>query len=126
MALTKCGECGREVSDKAAACIGCGAPVMTAPDVAARSYVPPPDPPGMSLALKLTILVVGLVVVFFAFGIKASNTPEGRAKAQARHVIETCWDEQERKSVDPAAQRAIASVCETKESEFVRKYGVRP
>lgn len=27
MALTKCSECGREVSDKAAACLGCGAPI---------------------------------------------------------------------------------------------------
>jgi len=27
MALISCGECGREISDKAAACPGCGAPV---------------------------------------------------------------------------------------------------
>lgn len=27
MALTRCSECGREVSDKAVACPGCGAPV---------------------------------------------------------------------------------------------------
>ena len=27
MALIKCSECGKEISDKAAACIGCGAPV---------------------------------------------------------------------------------------------------
>ena len=27
MALVKCGECGREVSDKAPACLGCGAPI---------------------------------------------------------------------------------------------------
>lgn len=30
MALVRCGECGREVSDKAAACPGCGAPVDAA------------------------------------------------------------------------------------------------
>lgn len=27
MALIECGECGREVSDKAASCPGCGAPI---------------------------------------------------------------------------------------------------
>lgn len=27
MAMTKCRECGREVSDQAAACPGCGAPI---------------------------------------------------------------------------------------------------
>jgi hypothetical protein len=31
MAIVKCSECGRAVSDKAAACIGCGAP-LTADD----------------------------------------------------------------------------------------------
>jgi DNA-directed RNA polymerase subunit RPC12/RpoP len=30
MALIKCAECGREVSDKAAACPGCGAPIAAA------------------------------------------------------------------------------------------------
>jgi len=29
MALIKCSECGREISDKAATCPGCGAPVST-------------------------------------------------------------------------------------------------
>lgn len=28
MALIKCSECGREISDKAAACPGCGAPIL--------------------------------------------------------------------------------------------------
>lgn len=30
MALVKCTECGREVSDKAAVCVGCGAPIVAA------------------------------------------------------------------------------------------------
>lgn len=31
MALIKCAECGKEISDKAAACVGCGAPINIAP-----------------------------------------------------------------------------------------------
>ena len=38
MALIKCSECGREISDKAAACPGCGAPVS--PSGEQRSEVP--------------------------------------------------------------------------------------
>lgn len=34
MALIKCGECGKEISDKAAACIGCGAPTAAVASVA--------------------------------------------------------------------------------------------
>ena len=30
MAMVNCGECGRDISDKAAACVGCGAPVVGA------------------------------------------------------------------------------------------------
>lgn len=33
MAMIKCSECGKDISDKAAACIGCGAPIATAATV---------------------------------------------------------------------------------------------
>lgn len=33
MAMIKCSECGRDISDKAAVCIGCGAPIATAATV---------------------------------------------------------------------------------------------
>lgn len=42
MALIKCGECGREVSDKAAACPQCGAPVASALPPPAPAVIPPP------------------------------------------------------------------------------------
>lgn len=35
MALIKCSECGRDVSDKASTCPTCGNPIATAKDVAA-------------------------------------------------------------------------------------------
>lgn len=40
MALTACDECGKEVSDKAASCPNCGAPLReTVPDSPANSHV---------------------------------------------------------------------------------------
>ena len=30
MAMIKCSECGKDISDKAPACVGCGAPVAQA------------------------------------------------------------------------------------------------
>lgn len=33
MALIACGECGRAVSDKAAACVGCGAPLSASSSI---------------------------------------------------------------------------------------------
>jgi uncharacterized membrane protein YvbJ len=46
MALVKCTECGRTISDKAEACVGCGAPVASKPKPDANrvfNLVPEPD-----------------------------------------------------------------------------------
>ena len=40
MALMKCGECGRDVSDKAAACPNCGAPIVATVAAMSGSAVP--------------------------------------------------------------------------------------
>jgi len=73
MALIKCAECGKEVSDKAAACPGCGAPIAAV------------SPPQVSLApasharvtrtgakwegIGFVLIVIGIVV-----GMAASPT----------------------------------------------------
>lgn len=44
----------------------------------------------------------------------------------ARRVIEVCWEDQKRKSLDPATQRFVASVCEGMEAKFVSKFGRKP
>ena len=43
MALIKCPECGREISDKATACPGCGCPVVPAPEPEAPPEQLAPD-----------------------------------------------------------------------------------
>ncbi len=53
MALVKCQDCGREVSDQAASCIGCGHPMagpatLVTPPVAAQPSEPKPEPTGNS------------------------------------------------------------------------------
>ena len=40
MALIKCSECGREISDRAEACPGCGAPVSVKQEASQQSPVP--------------------------------------------------------------------------------------
>jgi uncharacterized membrane protein YvbJ len=40
MSLISCSECGKEVSDKAAACPNCGAPIKQAPNPAESSKAP--------------------------------------------------------------------------------------
>lgn len=51
---------------------------------------------------------------------------ESEQKSMARRSIDTCWEEQKRKSLDPAQQRFIAGACEGMEAKFVAKYGHKP
>jgi RNA polymerase subunit RPABC4/transcription elongation factor Spt4 len=67
MALMACSECGRAVSDKAAVCIGCGAPLTTSPStvdlVAKRSNAPPPTRRQIKrrALLSLSMFALGLI-----------------------------------------------------------------
>jgi uncharacterized membrane protein YvbJ len=67
MALIACSECGRAVSDKAAVCIGCGAPLVTSSPielVAKRSTAPPPTREQIKrrALLSLSMLVFGVIL----------------------------------------------------------------
>jgi hypothetical protein len=66
MAIITCSECGRAVSDRAAECIGCGAPLASPPAferVPKRSISPPLTPHQLRwrLALASLTLVVGVI-----------------------------------------------------------------
>lgn len=106
MALTPCKECGGEISSSAKACPKCGAKVSK---TKWWLWVP-----------------LSLVIAFLSFGAIVSNSPEAREKARARSSIDICWEEQKRKSFDAGTKRFIAGTCELMETEFTKKYGVRP
>jgi hypothetical protein len=63
--------------------------------------------------LALWALAAG--AAFVAFGFYVNTTPAGKARMAARHAVETCWSEYERKSNTPSQQRSIATVCEQME-----------
>jgi hypothetical protein len=70
MAIIKCSECGRAVSDKAQACIGCGAPLTADERHAPFRRAPVQSPPApltapqlrWRLALATLTLVLGMIV----------------------------------------------------------------
>ncbi|KTG17751.1 MULTISPECIES: zinc ribbon domain-containing protein [unclassified Guyparkeria] len=68
MAMMECPECGKEVSDKAAACPNCGAPIAAPPPKAAR---PGREPDGVSRstrsggaweAIGFLLIVAGMLI----------------------------------------------------------------
>jgi hypothetical protein len=71
VALIKCPECGREVSDQAPACVGCGVPLTSA------SHAAPSPPPhvapvavtrrgGKWEALGTVLVIAGVLSAMFA------------------------------------------------------------
>ncbi len=70
MALIACSECGRAVSDKAAACIGCGAPLSASSSidlVAKRSYAPPPTREQIKRRALSSLMMLAVGVTLAAF-----------------------------------------------------------
>ncbi|MBD9583585.1 zinc ribbon domain-containing protein [Delftia sp. DLF01] len=123
MALIACEECGKMVSDKAAACPQCGAPIAGAPSSAP---VAPPSEQKGSIWKWIIGLPVGLFVILFLVGSCIGNTPEGKEKRRQRDVIELCRKEQARQSLEPDAARLAASTCEQLERDFRARFGSSP
>jgi hypothetical protein len=94
MALIACSECGRAVSDKAAVCIGCGAPLSTSSPVdlvPKRSNAPPPSREQIKrrALLSLSMLVVGVIWAGFL-----DHRPGGRFElllATLLIIVGLCW-----------------------------------
>lgn len=124
MALIACAECGKEISDKAAACPHCGAPVASTSPKRGTYYndtpapAPVTAPPSGSSWWKWLIGVpVGGFMLLMLIG-SCSGTPESRAaKSRQSSAIALCWQEQAKKSNDPATARLIAETCEKMAAE---------
>jgi hypothetical protein len=98
MAIVKCSECGRAVSDKAPACIGCGAllPGVEPPSAFNRepihSITPPLTPRQLRwrLALSSLTLVLGVIVADAVGRHPAAGRPAATLAALLV-VIGLCW-----------------------------------
>ncbi len=102
MAMTACKECKHEISSTAKACPKCGAKM---PRTKWWLWVP-----------------LGLITAFLGYGAMLSSTPEGRARSEARSIINFCWDEAKRSLMNPIATNA----CRELENRYTAKFGSRP
>jgi hypothetical protein len=115
MAMTTCAECKAEISDQAAACVKCGAPLPE-----------PPAPPSNFWAFFGPISIVGacVVAVLYFAGVFKGGPPDERSRL-SRAVTE-CWSVQAQKSNDLGTARFAARLCEQMEKDFVARFGHRP
>lgn len=122
MALVACPECGHTVSTTAQACPSCGA-VPTPPAVLPMS---PPLLTGAGWATLILLGGAGAVVVLILVAGMRDPSPKAREKGQERDAIALCWKDYERKSLDPATKRFVASACELLDRRFREKHGLEP
>lgn len=89
MAIIKCSECGRDVSDKAFSCPACGNPINTksSGDGIAQSTVTHDAPKNASPTVAEQLVSWGLAGVFVAAGF-VFNPSEAAHKAKIRAAIE--------------------------------------
>lgn len=125
MALIACKECGKEISDKAAACPHCGAPVRASEPVVNR-WAEEPKKEKSSIWKWVVGVPVGAFVLLMVIGSCAGNSPDGNERHASRDAIKYCWEQQSRKSLDPGTARFAASACEKMESDYREKWGRNP
>jgi hypothetical protein len=80
----------------------------------------------MNWWLWLPVGVVGALVAILVTGAILGSSPEGKAKAEARDVIASCWKEQERKSNSSSDSRFLAGACERMEADYKTRFGHAP
>ncbi|MFT0533924.1 SHOCT domain-containing protein [Castellaniella hirudinis] len=77
--------------------------------------------------MKLTAMIIlAGVIIFLAFGVVRSNTPEGKEKAKLRAAIDMCWNDYKTSSLGMDARKIIAGTCLLLTDEFKNKYGFNP
>ena len=87
MALIKCTECGRTVSDKAASCVGCGAPLERHTEVSQKPLPASAPPPTRKQLLVRTLLCVVVFVLGVAWSGALKQPAEGGAAAVAAALL---------------------------------------
>lgn len=76
--------------------------------------------------LTLAISAIPAAAIFGALLLGSGESAARDEQSRARAAIKLCWEEYERKSLDPQTKRFVASTCEMMERDFQKKFGRRP
>jgi hypothetical protein len=77
MAIIRCSECGRSISDRAAVCLGCGAPLASGAD--SSFNIEPPRSHAPPLTRTQLRWRLGFAILTFASGIIAASLIDYRS-----------------------------------------------
>ncbi len=122
MALTKCRECGGQISDKAASCPHCGAPVNTPKPQPVKVVEQPPKSshsPWFIGIIVVSIILFGMMSGFLPEEESASSNSSGyksSAPKQAQKAKRPLSDEEKEKQ-----KQRLDFIDELKEKQIIHK-----
>lgn len=76
--------------------------------------------------LRWGAVVLFVLVIFLAWGASIANSPEGKERANQRHVIEGVCAMQDDDLQELMVRRAARQKCEDLKQEFRNKWGMEP
>lgn len=135
MALIKCAECGRDVSNLAAACPGCGAPIPRASAPAPSSTTGSRRSLKVEWTILLVLLPVAAVLMLIAvlrpYGGGADDRLDSRSELRKdRTAIDYCEERYTEMNSDRKYDREAllfhADVCRKMKADFRSKWGRDP
>lgn len=75
---------------------------------------------------RVLIAVAAAFAVFVVWAVVRTPSPEEVERRVAERAIETCWTDQQRKSLEPSQARFIAGACEKMEADYKKLHGRNP
>lgn len=108
MALIKCPECGREISDKATSCPNCGYPINEFKPNVQENTIPSESPKGkkrmptwfLALIIVGSLLLIGGIVFLFING-KLLDNNANQDSIQEEEIVEIVYPNITEKGVEP-------------------------
>jgi RNA polymerase subunit RPABC4/transcription elongation factor Spt4 len=127
MSLISCKECSGQVSDSAATCPHCGAPVLATKESGQRIGVAATVQPEKKGGVWKWVIGVPVVLFIFMMLMSGSDKAKYPGKSQDRAVYETCMDSLKADDRARGGNGAfIAGACEKIRNDYIQKYGTTP
>lgn len=136
MALIKCAECGRDVSDLAAACPGCGAPLVASHGSPQTLQQAKPRSLRIEWMVLAGVLALGVVVLLFAGlsprpGETSQEASRRRAEMRSEKAAIAYCDKRYAEMNDdrqygPSELRLHADTCKMLKRQYREKWGREP
>lgn len=124
MALIPCSVCGRQLSQLATACPGCGHPLSAT--LATQIATQTEGSGGTPTWLSVVGIILGCLAALLFIGYLMGSSPEAKEQAGDRAAIEMCESQIRRQPYGSGEAIIVRGACDILKKQFEHKYGLSP